>query len=76
MVVPTVRVSDAIRRGTLFYPTRMRSDGPSVTLSNTTLDGAGLSVDEARDTGVAITMSSGSDGNVPKVHIYTVEDEL
>ena len=76
LVVPTVRVSDGIRRGTLFYPTRMRSNSPSVTLTNTTLDGAGLSVDEARDTGVAITMSSGSDGNVPKVHIYTVEDEL
>jgi hypothetical protein len=76
LTVSIVRDSDDIKRGTLFYPTRMRSDGPSVTLSNTTLDGGGLSVDEARDTGVAITMSSGSDGNVPKVHIYTVEDEL
>jgi len=76
LTMSIVRDSDDIKRGTLFYPTRMRSDGPSVTLSNTTLDGGGLSVDEARDTGVHVTMSSGSDGNVPKVHIYTVEDEL
>ena len=76
LTMSIVRDSDDIKRGTLFYPTRMRSDGPSVTLSNTTLDGGGLSVDEARDTGVHVTMSSGSDGNVPKIHIYTVEDEL
>ena len=75
-VMQIVRDSDDIKRGTVFYPKRVRSDSPSVTLTTTTLDGATLAIDEARDTAASITMSSGSDGNVPRVHVYTVEDEL
>jgi len=75
-VMQIVRDSDDIKRGTVFYPKRVRSDSPSVTLTTTTLDGATLAIDEARDTAASITMSSGSDGNVPRIHVYTVEDEL
>ena len=75
-VMQIVRDSDDIKRGTLFFPTRTRSNSPSVTLTTTTLDGATLAIDEARDTAASITMSSGSDGNVPRIHVYTVEDEL
>jgi hypothetical protein len=71
-----VRDSDDIKRGTVFYPVRTRSNSPSVTLNTTTLDGATLAIDEARNTACSITMDSGSDGNVPRIHVYLVEDEL
>ena len=73
---PTIRESDDLKRTTVHYLTRMRSNSPSLTLTTTTLDSAALSVDEARETGASIIMSSGSDGNTPKIHVYTVEDEL
>ena len=75
-VMQIVRDSDDIKRGTVFYPVRTRSNSPSVTLNTTTLDGATLAIDEARNTACSITMDSGSDGNVPRIHVYLVEDEL
>tara|TARA_B100000214_G_scaffold368941_1_gene341236 strand:+ start:1021 stop:2052 length:1032 start_codon:yes stop_codon:yes gene_type:complete len=74
--LPVIRESDDLKRTTVHYLTRMRSNSPSLTLTTTTLDSAALSVDEARETGASIIMSSGSDGNTPKIHVYTVEDEL
>ena len=74
--LPVIRESDDLKRTTVHYLTRMRSNSPSLTLATTTLDSAALSVDEARETGASIIMSSGSDGNTPKIHVYTVEDEL
>jgi len=75
-VMQIVRDSDDIKRGTVFYPVRTRSNSPSVTLNTTTLDGATLAIDEARNTACSITMDSGSDGNVPRLHVYLVEDEI
>jgi len=74
--LPVIRESDDLKRTTVHYLTRMRSNSPSLTLATTTLDSAALSVDEARETGASIIMSSGSDGNTPKIHVYTVEDEI
>ena len=75
-VMQIVRDSDDIKRGTVFYPVRTRSNSPSVSLNTTTLDGATLAIDEARNTACSITMDSGSDGNVPRIHVYLVEDEI
>jgi hypothetical protein len=74
--LPVVRNSDNIKRGTIFYHAKMRTNSPSVSLVTSVPDGASITIPTVDESGAYISMSGGTGDTVPNVRVYEVEDEL